>query len=320
MSDMTIATRDNSNKTFTSMHHSFDILIAEEYKSIDIAVLIHHFQYWIMKNKRLGKNQYEGRTWTYQSIAEVAAHFPYWSFKQVERLLRKMIQLKILIKGNFNKTKLDRTVWYAFQNEEKFTISRFREMEIPESRNGDLDFENCNKDTHSKTDSEKDKKEHPFGKLARSFFEKLRQINPKIKPPDFDKWAKQFVSVAKDGNSPEEIEKVIDYIISTKDKPSSNGFCWARTILSPFNLRKHYARIWGEMMSVTSTPSTHNHAEIAKKIEMKFPERIEKDIRTGTGYIEFINGQTAVHLKFGSKDFVEICRQQLKNRKLEINI
>lgn len=309
----------NANHSNTaSVSHSFDILIAEEYKSIDIAILIHHFQFWIMKNKRLGKNQYEGRTWTYQSIAEIAAHFPYWSYPHVKRLLLQMVKRKILIKRNFNKTPLDRTMWYAFENEEKFTIFHFRKMDIPDSENAYSESGKCNKDTDPKTDAGKDKKEHPFGKLARSFFEKLKEINQKLKPPDINKWAKQLELLAKEGNTSEEIEKVIEYIISTNAKPSANGFCWARTVLCPANLRKHYARVWAEMMSVEGSCSNTSHEEIAKKIAFKFPERIDKDIWIGHDYIEFTNGPTATHLKFGSKDFMEQCKKQLKNRKLNI--
>ena len=135
-------------------NHSFDIHIATEYKSIEIATLVWHFQYWIMKNKRLGRNFIEGRTWTYQTNLEIAAAFPYWSIYQVERLIKKAIELKILRKHNYNKSQFDRTVWYAFENEEKFGISRFREMESAESGNGIREIaESDNKDTDTLPDA-----------------------------------------------------------------------------------------------------------------------------------------------------------------------
>jgi hypothetical protein len=40
-----------------------------------------------------------------------------------------------LVKGNYNNSAYDRTVWYAFNNEEKFSISRNREIEIPKQGN-----------------------------------------------------------------------------------------------------------------------------------------------------------------------------------------
>lgn len=116
-------------------HHSFDADLAVKLKSVELAVLVHHFQYWIRHNAEMGKNLHEGRTWTFQTLKDIAAHFPYWSYKQVERLVNKLVELEILIKGNFNTSTYDRTVWYAFKNESRFCISRNREMEIPESGN-----------------------------------------------------------------------------------------------------------------------------------------------------------------------------------------
>lgn len=118
-----------------SLHHSFNIEFAEEYRSIEIAVLIHHFQHWIMVNKRSKRNLKEGRTWSYQTLSDIAAHFPYLSFKQIRSNMEKLIEKGILIKGNFNLHKYDRTCWYAFQDEERFGISRFQEMEVEKTEN-----------------------------------------------------------------------------------------------------------------------------------------------------------------------------------------
>jgi len=124
-------------------HHSFDIALATELGDISLAILVHHFQHWVLVNKRQGIHFIEGRTWTYQTMKYVAAHFPYWSKKQVERLLIKAVEKNILLTGNFNKNKFDRTVWYSFVDEEAFGISNFKETEvdgeidIPKSGNGD---------------------------------------------------------------------------------------------------------------------------------------------------------------------------------------
>lgn len=132
------------------MHHSFDINLASEY-GIHQAVIIHHFQHWIMINKRLKRNFIDGRTWSYQTIKEIAANFPYLSIKQIERIIIKLVDLKVLIKGNYNKSAYDRTIWYAFNDEEKFGISRNREMDFCESGNENPEIGNSN--TDAKTDT-----------------------------------------------------------------------------------------------------------------------------------------------------------------------
>lgn len=144
-----------------SIHHSFDIHLAEEY-GVNEAILIHHFQHWIQFNMKTKKNQHEGRTWSYQTLEDIAAHFPYWSKDQIVTLIDKLCAGKtrfqkeksfepVLMKGNFNKHNYDRTVWYAFVNEEKFTILCKHKMEIGETQNGD--WGNTTPIPHTKTDA-----------------------------------------------------------------------------------------------------------------------------------------------------------------------
>lgn len=104
----------------SSENHSFDVKLAKDVGSVDLAILIHHFQHWINFNKRLKRNFKEGKTWSFQTRQEIAAHFPYWSPDQVRRYTDKLCDIGILEKGNFNKNSNDHTIWYAFLNEEFF--------------------------------------------------------------------------------------------------------------------------------------------------------------------------------------------------------
>lgn len=102
-----------------NLHHSFDVTLASEH-SIEEAIIIHHFQHWITINRRLKKNFIEDRTWSYQSQEYIAAHFPYLDRYQVMRIIEKLVSKGILMEGNFNKLKYDKTKWYAFINEKKY--------------------------------------------------------------------------------------------------------------------------------------------------------------------------------------------------------
>lgn len=98
--------------------------------------MIHHFQYCIRLNKRRKKNFKEGRTWTYQTVQEVADHFPYWTLEEVRTILERLTFGKnrrgkgdlefspVLMRGNFNRTAFDKTVWYAFVDEDFFLNSK----------------------------------------------------------------------------------------------------------------------------------------------------------------------------------------------------
>lgn len=115
--------------------HSFDINLAKKY-SIEEALLIAHFQFWIRINRTRNKNIIEGRCWTYQTIQQIKDHFPYWSYETVKYFIEKLVEKKVIIKQNFNKRKMDKTCWYAFSDEKAFGVN---EQQINE-----LNTENSN--------------------------------------------------------------------------------------------------------------------------------------------------------------------------------
>src|ERR1700733_13997527 len=144
----------------SSMHHSFDIEDATKY-GVQEAILIHHFRHWIMVNQRLQKNLHEGRTWTYQTIDEIAAHFPYFTKSQVFDLIEKLCTGKtrkskksepsfspVLMKGNFNTTPYDRTTWYAFIDEGNCILG-IPNIDKGESQIGKRGIPECNKDINT---------------------------------------------------------------------------------------------------------------------------------------------------------------------------
>ena len=118
----------------SSQHHSFDISIASKY-GVECAILIHHFQHWIRINRFAKRNIREGRCWSYQSRREIQAHFPYWSFDEIRRLCEKLIEVGVLITNNFNKSKVDKTLWYAFVNEKEFGVDEEFSNKVYERQN-----------------------------------------------------------------------------------------------------------------------------------------------------------------------------------------
>lgn len=114
------------------MNHSFDIEHAQKY-GVEAAIIINHFIFWIEKNKANGKHCHEGRTWTYNSTRAFALLFPYWSEQKIKRILLGLEEKGVLVTGNFNKSGIDRTKWYAFKNEQSFV--RFRTTDCTDLNN-----------------------------------------------------------------------------------------------------------------------------------------------------------------------------------------
>jgi hypothetical protein len=101
---------------------TFNVQLATELRSIELAILIQFFINVISVHKRKGKNEKEGRTWNFCTYEDLCVHFPYWSYDQIKRLLKKLKQKNILISKKFNKFPTDQTLWYAFKDEEKWGI------------------------------------------------------------------------------------------------------------------------------------------------------------------------------------------------------
>jgi hypothetical protein len=128
------------------MTYNFDVELAQKI-GVEESIIANHLIFWIRKNKANGKHEHEGRTWTYNSVAAFEVLFPFWTKKQISRILKSLEDQKIIRTGNFNKLAFDRTLWYAFEDESilGLPISPNRKMDSPEkenliSPNGELSF------------------------------------------------------------------------------------------------------------------------------------------------------------------------------------
>ena len=78
------------------------------------AIVLQQFHYWIEKNKTTGTNCIDGHVWTYGTIQEYRDRdFRFWSVDTVKRTIGSLVKRNFLIKGNYNKMKMDHTNWYA---------------------------------------------------------------------------------------------------------------------------------------------------------------------------------------------------------------
>lgn len=97
------------------MKHSFEIAIADKY-GIEVAVVFDMFCFWINKNEANNYNYHDGKYWTFNSAKGFKKLFPYWSEKKIQRILQKMVDEDLIIKGNYNENPWNQTSWYAFGN------------------------------------------------------------------------------------------------------------------------------------------------------------------------------------------------------------
>jgi|GEM_PF-3094694 hypothetical protein len=177
-----------------SQSHSFCVEDAKLY-GVECAILINHFRFWVNQNRACKRNFFDGRTWMFQSQAEIAAIYPYWSQDTVQRIIKKLIDFDVIVKGNYNKTAYDRTAWYAFKNEEIPNITRNRGIGSEDQRNGLRDIASPIPDTNKDTKKDlppltppkenfekpqKEEEEEDFSFLSKYNFSdhELRQLVP----------------------------------------------------------------------------------------------------------------------------------------------
>lgn len=117
------------------MTYTFDTELAAKY-GVNEAIMLNNFIYWIAKNEANGKHFHDGRYWTYNSVAAFEKLFPFWTNKQVRNVLASLERQGVLLKGNYNEQKYDRTCWYAFTDSFVKSISQNGKIDLPKTANG----------------------------------------------------------------------------------------------------------------------------------------------------------------------------------------
>jgi len=94
------------------MNYYFDIKYATLY-GLDEAIFLQNIIYWIEKNKASNKNFHDNKYWTYASAESFTLLFPFWTRRQVERIIISLVDQKLIIIGNYNKFGFDKTRWFS---------------------------------------------------------------------------------------------------------------------------------------------------------------------------------------------------------------
>lgn len=116
------------------MQHYFDIELAQIY-GVNAAIILQNLGHWIKRNEANDVNFYDGYYWTFNSRRAYRELFPYMSERQIDTAFRKLIDDGLVITGNYNAQKYDRTLWYALTQKGK-CILHFDGMETLKMSNG----------------------------------------------------------------------------------------------------------------------------------------------------------------------------------------
>ena len=80
---------------------------------VNAAIIFENIAFWVRKNVANETNIYDGNVWTYNSWRAYEEFFPFLTIDKIRTALNKLISNELVVGGNYNKLKMDRTKWYA---------------------------------------------------------------------------------------------------------------------------------------------------------------------------------------------------------------
>ncbi len=86
--------------------------VAQKY-GLEESIFLDSIVYWYRVNRADNRNFHDGRWWTHNSISVYVQLFPWWSTKQIRRIINSCLEQGAIVSGNYNKKAMDRTLWYS---------------------------------------------------------------------------------------------------------------------------------------------------------------------------------------------------------------
>ncbi|MCG0772325.1 phage replication initiation protein [Lactiplantibacillus plantarum] len=218
--------------------------------SADKALILQQIHYWLNRSN----NVRDGFRWIYNSAAKWHEQFPWLSEKTIQRYLKDLEKRGLLITGNYNKAKFDRTKWYRIDYDALDNLGSALGLTVPtigtERPNGmgltvptntnrlpeTTTETNNNKRPNSKTEYGPD--DSPY-KVAVHLLTRIKQRQPDFKEPNLQKWANDIrLAHERDHRDYEKLDWLVDW--------SQDNSFWQANILSAGKLRKQYDTLMGQ--------------------------------------------------------------------------
>lgn len=84
--------------------------------SVNTAIFVQKIAEWTFVNLANNINLHDGYCWSYNTLEAYEKIFPWWTKRQLETVIANAVKDGLIIKGNYNHHKYDRTIWYALSS------------------------------------------------------------------------------------------------------------------------------------------------------------------------------------------------------------
>ena len=136
-------------------NHHFNVEIAKHY-GVFAAVILDQFIYWIDQNQTSGTHIYNDKAWACASYETLCKIFPYFTKRQIEHAVDKLIEKGVIEVGFFAKNRFNRTRYFAFTdnfqsivNSKDYTLL----CDFPKHKNDGIEYSKNDGIEYSKNDT-----------------------------------------------------------------------------------------------------------------------------------------------------------------------
>ena len=231
----------------------------------DKAIILQQIDYWLEHSNNIR----DGYKWVYNSVADWQKQFLWISPSTLTRKLKSLEDQGLLITGNYNKRKFDKTKWYRIDYDE------FNKIEKAFSQNDQTimsfwvngvsqnDITNTREYTDNNTDIINSNK-FDYNEFI-EWFNKLADKD--LKNTEINR---QYIKdLLNDGYTKEDLVNVIEYKVNEwKDDDKMNKYLRFRTLLSPNNFKRY---LQDAKESLPSEPQKKKEKSSAKREKRKDP-------------------------------------------------
>lgn len=140
----------------------FNVEIAKRY-GIPAAVIFQRILEGVQENFKQKEHCRNGLYWFCCGYKEFASQFSYMSPRQIEYAVRKLVEDRVLLTGNFNVSPFDQTLWYTISPKGFVMISDHSEAAYAyEESMEDFDYKEEKKEIEVSEELQKEEKEPYF--------------------------------------------------------------------------------------------------------------------------------------------------------------
>ncbi|HGZ8874179.1 TPA: DnaD domain protein [Staphylococcus aureus] len=154
------------------------------------AIVLQQIHYWLNNSK----HKYDGKTWIFNSYPEWQKQFPFWSLITIKRTIYSLEKQNLLLIGNYNKAKFDKTKWYSinYQTIEGMIRPSYQNDTTSVSKRDDGVYQNDTTNTIDYTETNKHRETDGVSKSFKYISINLEIIQNPLKAEQLEHEIKSF--------------------------------------------------------------------------------------------------------------------------------